>query len=75
MSLKADIFEDIPGTCLRVEVFILQVNRGVGPIVDYAVRVWSVIDGYATRLPGGEAMLPPDMIRNIKLKLWESLKP
>jgi hypothetical protein len=73
MTIGASITHEVSG--LKVEATLIAVTRGTGATVTYAVTVWAVNGKFSTVIPGGEAMLPPEMIQNIKLKLWESIKP
>jgi len=73
MTITASLTEVFPG--LKVEVTIIPITRGFGATINYGVTVWAVSGNTSSVIPGGEATVPPEMIQNIKLKLWEQIKP
>ena len=73
MPINASVSMEMAG--LKVEVTIIPIDRGNGGTINYAITVWQVSGNTSSVIPGGEAMLPPDIIQQLKLKLWESIKP
>tara|TARA_R100001377_G_scaffold82536_1_gene63009 strand:+ start:110 stop:331 length:222 start_codon:yes stop_codon:yes gene_type:complete len=73
MTIAASISEEFPG--FKVEVTIIPITRGFGATINYGVTVWAVSGNTSSVIPGGESMVPPEIIQNIKLKLWEKVKP
>ena len=67
--------KDLPDLNMRIIVSVVQIDRGRCATIDYFVDVYSLLDGFATPIHGGADMLPPDLIKQYKTELWESIKP
>lgn len=65
----------VEGAGLTLEVRVVPLGRGTGARVGYSVTVWSTAGGVARVVEGGEALLPPALIKEAKTALWARLKP
>lgn len=75
MSIAAYYTEELPQFGLVLELSIIPINRGFQATIDYSVDVFAVAGGYRQLLVDGVDMLPPDVVRAAKFKLWEQILP